>query len=511
MNNDAAEDRFAVHEVKKINALLLYPRFPDTFWSFRHAIRFISKRSVHPPLGLLTIAAMLPAVWEKRLIDENVSSLKDVDLDWADLVFISAMAVQRKSVESVLMRCREKGVKVVAGGPLFTASSSDFPDVDYLVLNEAESTLPRFLRDFLQNRAKKIYRSRVHPDLSSTPVPQWDLINLNRYASMDIQYSRGCPHMCDFCDITAQFGRKVRTKSALQILNELHSLYELGWRGNIFFVDDNFIGNRKKLKTEILPPLISWMESMKHPFAFSTEATITLADDEQLMDMMSRAGFNCVFIGIETPNENSLAECRKAQNQGRDLLKCVKRIQAHGFEVTGGFIVGFDSDSPGIFPRQIDFIRKTSIVTAMVGLLNAPKNTALYRRLKSENRLLKDVSGDNTDFTINFVPKMNFQTLIEGYRLIIRELYSVKPYYARVKQYLSEKKCIIGHMKKPYRFRPAHVVALIKSAVLLGIKDKGRSSFWSLFIWSLFKCPRCFSDAVTYSIYGYHFRRVFGL
>ena len=454
---------------------------------------------------------MLPEHWEIKLVDQNVSRLKDTDLDWADLVLISAMLVQRKSVEDVLKRCHEKKVKIVAGGPLFSAAYEDFPEIDYFVLNEVELTMPRFLEDFSLKRAKRIYQSDQFPSLELTPTPRWDLINLKRYVSMDIQFSRGCPHMCEFCDITAQFGRVVRTKSAQQILNELKALYEHGWRGNIFFVDDNFIGDKNKLKKSLLPALISWMEAMKHPFTFSTEATITMADDEELMTLMERAGFDCVFIGIESPDENSLAECKKVQNRGRDLLKSVKRIQAHGFEVTGGFIVGFDSDSPAIFAKQIDFIRKSSIVTAMVGLLNAPKNTVLYRRLKSEKRLLNDSSGNNTDFTINFVPKMNLQTLNEGYRHIIQELYSVKPYYLRVKQYLLERKMVIRSSKPLYRFRLTHISALIKSVVLLGIKDKGRVLYWKLFFWSLFRCPRHFSDAITYWIYGFHFRRVFGL
>ena len=375
-----------------MKVLLLYPEFPDTFWSFKHALKFIRKRASVPPLGLLTVAAMLPPSWEKRLVDLNVRKLTDKHLRWADLVFISAMIVQRESVKALIARCRAAGKTIVAGGPLFTSEYSQFPGVDHFVLNEAEVTLPEFLRDLEQGCARRVYAPAEFPDIRQTPAPLWELAELRRYASMCIQYSRGCPFDCEFCDVTVRFGHRPRTKTAAQIIAELDSLHRLGWRGPVFFVDDNLIGNKRALKTELLPALIDWQEG-RRGVPLYTEASINLADDEELMHLMAEAGFDMVFIGIETPDESSLAECNKRQNQHRDLVADVKRIQRAGLQVQGGFIVGFDSDTPTIFHRQIEFIQKSGIVTAMVGLLNALPDTKLYARLKREGRLLGPEHG----------------------------------------------------------------------------------------------------------------------
>ena len=297
-----------MNKESNLKVVLVYPEYPDTFWSFKHAIKFISKKATYPPLGLLTVAAMLPKNWEKKLVDMNVKKLKDKDLKGADLVFISAMAIQKASAKEVISKCKKMGIKIVAGGPLFTAGYEEFENVDYFVLNEAEITLPLFLEDLRNGCAKHIYTSHKFPNIEKTPIPLWGLINMRKYVSMNIQYSRGCPFNCDFCDITNLFGRGVRTKSKGQILAELESLYSFGWRGGVFFVDDNFIGNKIKLKQEILPAIIQWMAARKYPFSFSTEASVNLSDDEELMQLMTQAGFDSVFLGIETPNEESLAE-----------------------------------------------------------------------------------------------------------------------------------------------------------------------------------------------------------
>jgi radical SAM superfamily enzyme YgiQ (UPF0313 family) len=301
-----------------MRALLLYPQSPNTFWSFKHALKFISKRALHPPLGLLTVAAMLPEEWEKKLVDENVEPLRDQHLDWADYVFISAMAIQRGSVKRLVARCRKAGVKVVAGGPLFTSCHHEFEGVDHFVLGEAEITLPRFLRDLEAGRALALYTSDQFPVLTGTPPPMWSLLKLRKYASMSLQYSRGCPFHCEFCDIITLFGHKVRTKSTGQILKELQSLYDAGWRGSLFIVDDNFIGKKAKLKSEVLPAIIEWMREHKHPFILSTETSIDLSDDAELMTLMAQAGFEAVFVGIESPSQESLAECGKLQNRNRE-------------------------------------------------------------------------------------------------------------------------------------------------------------------------------------------------
>ncbi len=496
-----------------MNILLAYPKYPDTFWSFKHALKFISKKALHPPLGLLTVAAMLPGQWEKRLVDMNVKKLDDESLKWADFVFISAMTVQSASAESAINRCNQLGVKVVAGGPLFTSGHEDFHGVDHLVLNEAECTLPLFLKDLENSNLKPIYQSAQFPDFETTPVPLWQLLNMKDYVSMTIQYSRGCPFDCEFCDITTLFSRKARTKTKDRIITELESLYRTGWRGNLFFVDDNFIGNKKKLKNDVLPAIISWMRKRKYPFNLSTEASINLADDETLMQMMIQAGFEGVFVGIETPDAASLAKCNKFQNQNRDLVESVKVIQKFGLQIRGGFIVGFDNDTASIFDRQIDFIQKSRVITAMVGILNAPRGSRLYKRIHQEGRLLKGASGDNTDLSTNIVPRMGYQNLIDGYKRIIRGIYAPRPYYERVKTFLKEyrpleKKAIhvhFGHIR--YHF--GYAGAFFKSAWSLGVADHARWHYWKLILWSLFKRPKLLPMAVTYAIYGFHFRRVF--
>ncbi|NLE09129.1 MAG: B12-binding domain-containing radical SAM protein, partial [Dehalococcoidales bacterium] len=313
--------------------LMVYPRYPDTFWSFKHALKFVSKKAAFPPLGLLTVAAMLPETWTKKLIDMNVERLNDSDIEWADYVFISAMSVQTKSVHDVIARCREAGTKIVAGGPLFTTGHHEFEGVDHFVLGEAEVNLAPFIADLEKGQAKPLYESNERPDISCTPVPMWSLINMKNYSSMNIQYSRGCPFDCEFCDIVLLNGHLPRTKSKEQFIAEFDALYTHGWRGGVFVVDDNFIGNKKKLKAEILPAIIEWGKTVKYPFALNTEASINLADDEDLMRLMVEAGFDVVFIGIETPNEESLVECAKYQNQNRSLVDSVKKLQQFGMEV----------------------------------------------------------------------------------------------------------------------------------------------------------------------------------
>lgn len=485
--------------------LLVYPKNPDTFWSFRHALKFISKKACYPPLGLLTVAAMLPASWDKRLVDMNAQRLTDRDLRWADCVFISAMTIQREAVKALLCRCREFGVKTVAGGPLFTTSPDEFDEVDHLVLNEAEVTLPPFLADLQRGQARHLYTSDIRAELKNTPVPLWELIDRKKYAAMNIQYSRGCPFDCEFCDITALFGRVPRTKTKEQLFAELDSLYDRGWRGGVFFVDDNFIGDRKKLKGAILPELAQWMELKGYPFTFITETSIDLADDGELMKLMVAAGFEEVFIGIESPSDEGHHESGKLQNMNRDLLESVRRIQNSGLQVQAGFIVGFDSDSPSIFERQIRFIQESGIATAMVGMLTALSGTKLYQRLVREGRLLEVASGNNTSIATNFVPKMKMEQLVNGYRTIIETIYTPKNYYRRVITFLKDYQPL---QRGSVHLKPRYLVALLKSMLILGLLGKERFQYWKLFFWSLFRRPRLFPMAITLAIYGFHFRKV---
>lgn len=486
-----------------MNVLLVYPEFPDTFWSFKHALKFVRKKASSPPLGLATVAAMLPKDWNKRLIDMNVSALKDQDIAWADMVWISAMVVQRESVEHVVERCKAAGKKIVAGGPLFTGEYERFPLIDHFVLNEAELTLPPFLADLEQGRPQPVYASDDFADMTQTPIPQWELINMRQYDAMAIQFTRGCPFNCDFCNITALLGRQVRAKTAQQIVAELDALYALGWRRSIFFVDDNFIGNRRLLKESVLPALIEWRKG-KTGCHFITEASINLADDPELMELMRLAGFKSVFVGIETPDEDSLQECHKMQNKNRNLVDSVKALQRNGLQVMGGFIVGFDSDTPSIFQRQVDFIQKSGIVTAMVGLLQAPYGTQLYERLRQQGRLLDEMSGDNVDGSTNIVPKMDMDLLKNGYRQILNQIYSPHPFYERVKTFLRE------YQPSPVQAQLdiQDILALFRTILYLGILGKERREYWRLFFWSLFHCPEKFPMAITFSVYGYHFRKV---
>jgi radical SAM superfamily enzyme YgiQ (UPF0313 family) len=491
-----------------VKVLLVCPEYPDTFWSFKHALRFIAKGAGQPPLGLLTVASLLPADWEKRLVDLNLDPLTDEHLDWADYVFLGGMAVQAGSARTVIERCNRAGVKVVAGGPLFTARHQEFSGIDHFVLNEAEVTLPLFLDDLRRGSPRRVYSTTAWADLTTTPLPSWDLVDPRRYATMNIQYSRGCPYDCEFCDITVLFGRVPRTKSADQVIAEMEAIHRTGWRGHLFFVDDNFIGNRERLKRDLLPRIIGWMEDHGHPFSLGTEASLNLSDDPVLMDLMARAGFEEVFVGIETPHAESLEECRKAPNRNRDLLGSVRALQEAGLQVQAGFIVGFDSDPPSVFENLIRFIEESSIVVAMVGLLNAPVHTRLHDRLAREDRLLHAFSGNNTDFTMNFVPRMDPEALAQGYRRVVATLYAPSAYYRRVRRFLENHEPL-GRHRAPIEL--AHVRALLRSMLLLGVLGHGRLDYWRLVLWSLARKPQQFSTAITLAIYGFHFRRVFEL
>jgi radical SAM superfamily enzyme YgiQ (UPF0313 family) len=488
-----------------MNILLVWPKYPDTYWSFSFALKFVSKKASNVPLGLLTVASLLPREWNRKLIDLNVSELKDRDIAWADFVFVSAMSVQSASVAHIIKKCKSLNAKIVAGGPLFTEEYDHYPEIDHLVLNEAEVTLPKFILDVEKGIPGRKYESVSFADLTKSPLPDYSLLKINKYATAGIQYSRGCPYDCEFCDITALLGHQVRTKSTLQVISELEQLYRMKWKGSVFFVDDNFIGHKGKLKTNLLPAIIDWMDSHGKPFEFLTEASINLADDEELIKLMVKAGFTKVFVGVETPEEICLAECNKPQNRHRDLLNSIKKIQVYGIEVYAGFIVGFDNDTPGIFQRQIEFIQESGIITAMVGILNAPRLSRLYKRLDGEGRISYQFSGDNTNGATNIIPVMNKNELITGYKYILRNIYSAKPYSERVIRFMK----YYNPPKIRFNISMNKVIALFRSIIFLGLLDKDRLYFWKVFFWSLLIRPKLFAFAVKYSVYGYHFKKVF--
>ncbi len=489
-----------------MNILFIYPKYPETFWSFEHVLKFISRKAAFPPLGLMTVSSMLPKGINRKLLDLNVDNLNDKDIMWADYIFVSAMIVQKDSVKDVVKRAKEHKKTVVAGGPLFSQDNiSEFPEIDHFVLNEGEITFPMFLDDLINNKnvLKKTYSSDKKPDLSLSPVPDWNLIRKKNYATMLVQFSRGCPYDCEFCDITLLNGRIPRTKSPSQMIRELNSLHRAGWRGSVFVVDDNFIGHKKKVK-EVLRSIIQWQKSKNYPFSFLTEASLELSDDQELMTLMADANFKTVFLGLETPSKESLAECNKFQNTQRDLVDSVKILQQNGFQVQGGFIVGFDSDNHSIFERQIEFIQTIGVVTAMVGLLNAIPGTKLYRRLKKEGRIITDSNGNNTDGTLNFIPKMDPKILKEGYKKILKTIYSPKKYYERILRFLEN-----YNPKQISRgLNLNEIKAFLLSIWKLGIIDKERKYYWKLLFKSIFRYPKAFPEVVTFTIYGFHFKRV---
>ena len=434
----------------------------------------------------------------------NVCNLTDSDILWADYVFISAMVIQRESVRDVIRKCQSLNTRIVAGGPLFTSEPDEFETVDHLVLDEAEITLPLFLEDLRKDSTQHVYRTQERPDITKTPLPMWALIDMKKYTAMSLQYSRGCPFDCDFCNIAVLNGRNVRTKSRDRTIAELDALYHRGWRSDVFIVDDNFIGNKKKLKEEILPAMIEWQKNRKYPFSLSTQVSINLADDEELVRLLVTAGFDRVFIGIESPNEESLAECNKRQNEHRDIVASVKKLQNHGLQVQAGFILGFDSDPISVFKSQIKLVQQSGIVMAMVGLLNAPPGTRLYQRMADENRLVEEkATGDNTDCSMNFVPKMDRVTLVNGYKEVLTTLYSPRQYYSRIKiffkEYRPQKRKAISQLKW------WHVWAWIRSMWFLGITDQGRIYYWRFVISTLMRRPRSFLLSMNLAVYGFHF------
>jgi radical SAM superfamily enzyme YgiQ (UPF0313 family) len=487
-----------------MKVLLVNPEFPDTYWSFRHALPFERKRCAFPPLGLLTVSALLPKVWERRLVDLNVRALKASAIEWADIVFVTGMLVQKESIHDVVRRCKELGKRVVLGGPYVTTTIEDLPAVDHIFLGEAETTLPQFIEDLERGTAKRTYQAAERPPLATTPVADFFLADMKRYSAMSVQYSRGCPFNCEFCDIIEIYGRVPRTKSNQQILSEFDALFRLGWRGTVFIVDDNFIGNKKNVR-RLLPEITEWQQRNGFPFSFLTEASVNLADDEELLAEMQRAGFRRVFLGIETPVEESLKEAQKSQNRG-DLLESVKKIQGYGMEVMAGFIVGFDNDPEDIFERQIRFIRDSAIPLAMVGLLTALPDTQLWRRLEKEGRLIGESSGNNTNCSLNFVPKMDPARLIEGYQSIMRTIYKPSEYYQRA---LDSLKRTAQDLPDPARVKiVSSVAAFTRLIVKLGVVDRERKEFWRFLARTIARHRDQFPASMRLAAMGYHFRKL---
>jgi radical SAM superfamily enzyme YgiQ (UPF0313 family) len=487
-----------------MNVLLVYPHFPESYWSFSHALWLESKKSAFPPLGLLTVAAMLPKEWERRLVDMNVRPLRDSDISWADVVFVSAMRIQDDSMTKVIRRCKQMGKRVVVGGPYVSATPEKAPDADHVFVGECEEIFPAFVRDLESGNLRRIYQADEKPSMTSSPIPEFHLAQRNQYLAMSLQYSRGCPFRCEFCDIIELYGRVPRTKTNEQVMAELDAIYATGWRGLVFLVDDNFIGNKRNVRL-LLPELTAWSEKHDWPFSFVTEASINLADDEELLAEMQRAGFHRVFIGIETPDEASLKEAQKGQNTKRNMLDGIRVIQSYGMEVMGGFIVGFDNDKEDIFDKQISFIRSGAIPLAMVGILTAAPHTQLWRRLQKEGRLRDGFTGNNTDGSLNFIPRMDPDRLVEGYRRVLGTLYDADEYYQRALNSLE--RVGEGSIEK-YPGDVFRALGTLGRVLLtLGVRDRDRGAFWRYMGQVAWRRPDRLPHALVLASLGYHFRK----
>ncbi len=490
------------------NALLVYPEQPPTFWGADYALEMSGIKATFPPLGLLTIAAMFPPRYALRVVDMNVSALQDADLEWADLVFTSTMITHHPSLLAVIERCNDAGVPVVAGGPHPTTFHEDIAGVDHFVLGEVEEIFAEFLRDLEEGSAKPLYRETGKPAVTLTPVPRFDLIDMNIYATMSVQFSRGCPFDCEFCDIIKLYGRVPRTKSPEQVVAELDSLYRLGWRGPVFLVDDNFIGNKRDAMN-LLPVIAAWQKARGYPFTLITEASANLALMEELMDAMVEAGFDTVFVGIETPNPEALLKTKKQQNTSKGqenyLFTAVRKIQQHGMQVQGGFILGLDGDGEGVFDAQIEFIQETGIPVAPLYLLTALKGTDMYERMKSEKRLLETPIGTNA-MSLNFRTEMNYKTLIEGYKRVIASLYD-----PTLENYFRRCLTLFQHWKPAPHLRKSKSENEVFAA-LMGVRrclSARQIPVFSKFIDQVTRDhPRMLPDAIYLAAMGHHFERI---
>ena len=415
-----------------MNVLLCYPIFPTSFWSFEKAVQGIGKKAFMPPLCLITVAALMPKEWDYRLKDRNIEEVSEEDWDWADLVMFSGMIAQKEDYLGQIREAKRRGKTVLVGGPYATSLPNDFIDAgaDYLVLDEGEYTIPLFLEAFNDGAKTGIYRSKDKPDVSLSPVPRFDLLDMDAYFLMSIQYSRGCPFQCEFCDIIILYGRKPRTKTADQIKLELDTLLELGWSGGIFFVDDNFIGNKRTVKP-FLKEVIDWQTKNGYPFSFTTEASIDMAGDDELLELMALSKFSTVFIGIETPDTDSLSLTMKHQNNRKPMEESLEKIARAGLRIMAGFIIGFDNEKTGAGHRVYDFATANSIPGVTFSMLQALPGTALWDRLKAEGRLMDDANLTQTTL-LNFVPTRPIEEIAEEYVEAFWKLYEPKNYMKRV-------------------------------------------------------------------------------
>jgi radical SAM superfamily enzyme YgiQ (UPF0313 family) len=489
-----------------MNVLLFSPIFPKTFWSFERVLKLIGRQVLLPPLGLVTVAAMLPQNWNFRLVDRNVRFESEADWQWADLVVISAMMVQKEDFLHLIREGVRRGKKVAVGGPYPTSLPEDALEAgaQYLVLDEGELTIPMFLAALERGDERGIFRSAEKPDVTQTPVPRFDLLELDAYDSMSVQFSRGCPFQCEFCDIIVLYGRKPRTKTPEQLLAELQALLDLGWNRSIFMVDDNFIGNQRNVK-RLLRVLGPWMAERGYPFRFTTEASVNLAEDPELMELMVEAGFDSVFLGIETPDEESLALTQKFQNNRQPLSEACRKITRSGLRLLAGFIIGFDGEKTGAGRRIIDFVERTAIPDAMFSMLQALPGTALWHRLEKENRLIAQGTGMNQSTLINFVPTRPVEEIAEEYVQAFWELYEPARFLRRCYRHALELGMPKG--KRPFKLPDLpELRGLLKIIWLQGVqRPQTRKLFW-VQAWNILRSnPQALGPYLTVCAHGEHF------
>jgi radical SAM superfamily enzyme YgiQ (UPF0313 family) len=476
-----------------MNVLLLYPRFPKSFWSFEKMIELMGRKALIPPLGLITVAAILPQEWNFKLVDLNVREVTEAEWSWSELVICSAMIVQKPDLLAQIQEAKRRGKRVAVGGPYPTALPHEVSEVgaDYLILDEGELTIPLFVEAVKQGQTSGTFRAPngERPDVTTTPIPRFELLEFDAYAEMSVQFSRGCPFQCEFCDIIVLYGRKPRTKDPAQMLKELDYLYELGWRRSIFMVDDNFIGNKRNVKL-LLKELLPWMVEHKYPFSFATEASVDLANDQELMDMMVQCNFGSVFLGIETPDEESLALTQKHQNTRSSLSEAVERIAKSGMRVMAGFIIGFDGEKTGAGQRIVKFVEQTNIPTAVFSMLQALPDTALSHRLAKEGRLRGTADGNINQTTLmNFVPTRPLEEIAIEYMDAFDELYEPSKFLDRTyRHYLT-----LGEATYPDKGegRKKEFSWMVIRALLIicwrqGVVRSTRWQFWSN-LWSMYK------------------------
>jgi radical SAM superfamily enzyme YgiQ (UPF0313 family) len=489
-----------------MRVLLLYPQFPKTFWSFEKILELVDRKVLLPPLGLITVAAILPQEWEYRLVDCNVTPPTEADWGWAELVIVSAMIVQKQDYAALIQQAKRRGLPVAVGGPYATSMPEDSlaAGADYLILDEGELTLPMFVEAWERGDKTGTFRSPEKPDVTITPVPRYDLLQLDVYDSMSVQFSRGCPYQCEFCDIIVLYGRKPRTKTPQQLIAELQCLYDLGWRRSIFMVDDNFIGNKRNVKL-LLQELKIWMAEHNYPFHFHTEASVDLAQDLELMQMMVDANFNAVFLGIETPDADSLEMTKKFQNNRTSLADSVKAINEAGLRIMAGFIIGFDGEKEGAGDRIIEFVEKTSIPTAMFGILQALPNTALWHRLEKEGRLIQGKAQGDQMMLMNFTPTRSVETIAQEYIKAFYTLYEPKRFLDRVYRHFLHMAAPTHQSNQPIKLSPVEVKALFTLVWRQGFKRDTRWMFWHHLFGILRQNPAVWAAYLTTCAHAEHF------